>query len=189
MGVLLEGLRILATVVIVLGIITLIIYLIANLDDWCAIKEHSSCNAKMKFSQWLDLYYLNKTEWLLGCTCPSRCFAGQSNIYIEFSFIDFLRYTHWYKHREKHEKNDRKDKNLIKVLEAAQKDIDRAREQSSDTMRAAAEQVEEVSKRVEEYANTPLWALADDTKFAPLVPGTIVWDMENGTYRIEAKEK
>lgn len=201
MGVLIEVLGILSTVAGVLGFITLMIFLVSNFVDWRGIKGYGSLNAKMKFSQWLDLYHLNKNGWYISSCHVGRRFSSQNDIYIEFSYIDYLRYKHWYKNREKHEKNNCKDKNLIKVLEAAQKDIDRAREESANSMRATAEQVEEVSKRIkneqveevskriESYASTPLWALADDSKFAPLVPGIVVWDMDNGTYRIAKEEK
>lgn len=120
------------------------------------LSRRSSWTARMKFKQWLDLYYLCPKDWCLEDT-PNRYVVGKTYkssywAYIHFSFPDYLRYQFWKKSAKRRTEDTKQDERLKDILELAQSDIARLKQQADREMEEAKKQVEETSRRV----NNPL---------------------------------
>lgn len=138
------------------ALMTLIGLYLGFLSVWLSRK--SSWTSRIKFEQWLDLYYLNPKDWYLEDT-PNRYIYGANKAYgsgywayIHFSFVDYLRYRLWKRGTKRRENNAKRDKRLKDVLEVAQSDIERLKQQADREMEEAKNQIEKTSRRV----NNPL---------------------------------
>ena len=120
------------------------------LSRWLSHKQ--SWTARMKFKQWVELYYLRPKDWCLEDT-PNRYITGKIYgssgwVYVQFSFLDYLRYQLWRKDTKHREIDTQRDKRLKDILELAQSDIARLKQQADQEMEEAKKQVEETSRRV-----------------------------------------
>ena len=144
---------------VAVGIVVLIIltglYVILFIS-WLSHKSYWT--SRIKFKQWLDLYYLSPKNWCLGYT-PNRYIYGASKgykysygdgywVYIHFSFFDYLRYQLWKIGTKRRENNSNRDKRLKDVLKVAQSDIARLKAQADREMEEAKRRVEETKTRI-----------------------------------------
>ena len=126
--------------------ISLFISWLSHKSDW---------TSRVKFKQWLDLYYLNPEKWRLEGT-PNRYIYVKGGgydwsgywAYVYFSFFDYLRYRLWKIGAERRENNSKRDKRLKDVLELAQSDIERLKVQADREMEEAKRRVEETKTRI-----------------------------------------
>ena len=140
-------------IVVLIALTSLYIYL---LTKWLSRK--SFWTSRIKFKQWLDLYYLSPKNWRLEDT-PSRyiygankgyksCYGDGYWVYIHFSFFDYLRYRLWKIGTKRRENNSKRDRRLKDVLESAQSDIERLKAQADREMEEAKRRVEETKTRI-----------------------------------------
>ena len=144
---------------VIVGIVVLItltsLYVIL-LTKWLSRK--SFWTSRVKFKQWLDLYYLSPKNWRLEDT-PSRYIYGASKgykysygdgywVYIHFSFFDYLRYRLWKIGTKRRENNSKRDRRLKDVLESAQSDIERLKARADREMEEGKRRVEETKNRI-----------------------------------------
>ena len=133
------------SIVVSVTLTSLYVYLLTN---WLSHK--SSWTSRIKFEQWLDLYYLNPEEWRLEDT-PNRYIWNYRSsywAYVHFSFLDYLRYQLWKRSAMRRENNSKRDKRLKDVLELAQSDIERLKAQADREMEEAKRRVEETKTRI-----------------------------------------
>ena len=137
-------------------LITLTSLYVVLLTKWLSPK--SFWTSRIKFKQWLDLYYLSPKNWRLEDT-PNRYIYGVSKgykcsygdgywVYIHFSFFDYLRYRLWKRSTKRRKNNSERDKRLKDVLELAQSDIERLKAQADWEMEEAKRQTEETKTRI-----------------------------------------
>ena len=137
-------------------LITLTILYVYLLTKWLSRK--SFWTSRIKFKQWLDLYYLNPEEWRLEDT-PNRYIYRSRRVYgggygsgywayVHFSFLDYLRYQLWKRSAKRRENNSKRDKRLKDVLELAQSDIERLKARADWEMEEAKRRVEETKTRI-----------------------------------------
>ena len=140
-------------IVVLITLTGLYVYL---LTKWLSRK--SFWTSRIKFKQWLDLYYLSPKNWRLEDT-PSRYIYSASKgykcsygdgywVYIHFSFFDYLRYRLWKIGTKRRENNSKRDKRLKDVLELAQSDIERLKAQADREMEEVKRRVEETKTRI-----------------------------------------
>lgn len=136
-------------IVVLITLTSLYVYLLTN---WLSHK--SFWTSRIKFEQWLDLYYLNPEEWRLEDT-PNRyiyrsrrVMGGSYWAYVHFSFFDYLRYQLWKRGANRRENDAKRDKRLKDVLELAQSDIERLKIQADREMEEAKRRVEETKTRI-----------------------------------------
>ena len=148
-----DWLGVIVGIVVLITLTSLYVYL---LTKWLSCK--SFWTSRIKFKQWLDLYYLSPKNWRLEDT-PSRYIYGVSKgykysygdgywVYIHFSFFDYLRYRLWKIGTKRRENNSKRDIRLKDVLESAQSDIERLKAQSDREMEEAKRRVEETKTRI-----------------------------------------
>ena len=144
---------------IIVGIVVLITLTslhVVLLTKWLSRK--SFWTSRIKFKQWLDLYYLSPKNWRLEDT-PSRYiydarmvyknyYGGGYWAYVHFSFFDYLRYRLWKRGIKHRENNSERDKRLKDMLELAQSDIERLKAQADREMEEAKRRVEETKTRI-----------------------------------------
>ena len=137
-------------------LITLMSLYVVLFIEWLFHK--SSWTSRIKFEQWLDLYYLNPEEWRLEDT-PNRYIYRSRRVYgggygsgywayVHFSFFDYLRYRLWKIGAMHRENNSKRDRRLKDVLELAQSDIERLKVQADREMEEAKRRVEETKTRI-----------------------------------------
>lgn len=141
------------SIVVSVTLTSLYVYLLTN---WLSRK--SSWTSRIKFEQWLDLYYLNPEEWSLEDTPNRYIYSARRGYkysygdgywaYVHFSFFDYLRYQLWKRGAERRENNSKRDKRLKDVLELAQSDIERLKAQADREMEEAKRRVEETKTRI-----------------------------------------
>lgn len=118
------------------------------------LSHESSWTSRIKFEQWLDLYYLNPEEWRLEDTPNRYIYSARRDhknsywAYVHFSFFDYLRYQLWKRSTKRRENNAKRDKRLKDVLELAQSDIERLKAQADWEMEKAKRQTEETKTRI-----------------------------------------
>ena len=139
-----------AVSIVVLIILTILYFNL--LTNWLSHK--SFWTSRIKFKQWLDLYYLNPEEWRLEDT-PNRYIYRSRRVYgsgywayVHFSFFDYLRYQLWKRGANRRENDAKRDKRLKDVLELAQSDIERLKVQADWEMEEAKRQTEETKARI-----------------------------------------
>ena len=141
---------------VAVGIVALIILIglyVILLIKWLSHKSYWT--SRIKFKQWLDLYYLSPEKWRLEDT-PKRYIyvkgrgydLGGYWAYVHFSFFDYLCYHLWKRGAERRENNSKRDKRLKDVLELAQSDIERLKAQADREMEEAKRRVEETKTRI-----------------------------------------
>lgn len=141
------------SIVVLITLTGLYVYL---LTKWLSRK--SFWTSRVKFKQWLDLYYLSPKDWCLEDT-PSRyiygankgyksCYGDGYWVYIHFSFFDYLRYRLWKRGTRRRENNSKRDRRLKDVLELAQSDIERLKARADREMEEAKRQAEETKTRI-----------------------------------------
>ena len=146
----------LGVAVSIVVLITLTCLYVVLLTKWLSRK--SCWTSRIKFKQWLDLYYLNPEEWRLEDT-PNRYIYRYRRVYgsgygsgywayVHFSFFDYLRYQLWKRGTKRRENNSKRDKRLKDVLELAQSDIERLKAQADWEMEEAKRRVEETKTRI-----------------------------------------
>lgn len=145
--------------IVAVGIVVLIALMslyVVLLTKWLSRK--SFWTSRIKFKQWLDLYYLSPKNWRLEDT-PNRYIYGASKgykcgygdgywVYIHFSFFDYLRYRLWKRGIKRRENNSKRDKRLKDMLELAQSDIERLKAKADWEMEEAKRQAEETKARI-----------------------------------------
>ena len=140
----------------IVALITLTSLYVILLIKWLSHKSYWT--SRIKFKQWLDLYYLSPKNWRLEDT-PSRYiydarmvyknyYGGGYWAYVHFSFFDYLRYRLWKIGTKRRENNSERDKRLKDMLELAQSDIERLKAQADREMEEAKRQVEETKTRI-----------------------------------------
>ena len=150
---LIDCLGVAVVIVVLITLTSLYIYLLTN---WLSRK--SFWTSRIKFKQWLDLYYLSPKNWCLEDT-PSRYiydarmvyknyYGGGYWAYVHFSFFDYLRYRLWKRGIKRRENNSKRDKRLKDMLELAQSDIERLKAQADREMEEAKRRVEETKTRI-----------------------------------------
>lgn len=159
------ALKALAIAVVIVILFILVGSCVGLSSRW--LSHRSSWTARMKFKQWLDLYYLCPKDWCLEDT-PNRYVVGKTYgssywAYVHFSFPDYLRYQFWKKSTKRRENNAQRDKRLKDILELAQSDIARLKQQADREMEEAKKQVEETSRRV----NNPIVCQVNDPIVRP----------------------
>lgn len=159
------ALKALAIAVVIVILFILVGSCVSLLARWLSHKQ--SWTSRMKFKQWVELYYLCPTDWCLEDT-PNRYITGKIRgssgwVYVQFSFLDFLRYQFWKKSTKRRENNAQRDKRLKDILELAQSDIARLKQQADREMEEAKKQVEETSRRV----NNPIVCQVNDPIVRP----------------------
>ena len=128
-------LGVIVRIVVLITLTSLCVYLLIK---WLSCK--SFWTSRIKFKQWLDLYYLSPKNWRLEDT-PNRYIYGASKgykysygdgywVYIHFSFFDYLRYRLWKIGTKRRENNSKRDIRLKDVSESAQSDIERLKAQA-----------------------------------------------------------
>ena len=146
----------LGVIVGIVVLITLTSLCVVLLIKWLSRK--SFWTSRIKFKQWLDLYYLSPKNWRLEDT-PSRYIYGARMVYknyygdgywayVHFSFFDYLRYRLWKIGTKRRENNSKRDKRLKDVLELAQSDIERLKARADREMEEAKRRVEETKTRI-----------------------------------------
>ena len=144
---------VIAGIVVLITLTSLYIYLLIK---WLSPK--SFWTSRIKFKQWLDLYYLNPKVWRLDGT-PNRYIYGASKgykysygdgywVYVHFSFFDYLRYRLWKRGAERRGNDAKRDRRLKDVLELAQSDIERLKARADREMEEAKRQTEETKARI-----------------------------------------
>lgn len=140
-------------IVVLITLTSLYVYLLIK---WLSRKPFWT--SRIKFEQWLDLYYLSPKNWRLEDT-PSRYiydarmvnkdyYWGGYWAYVHFSFFDYLRYRLWKRSAKRRENNAKRDRRLKDVLELAQSDIERLKIQADREMEEAKRRVEETKTRI-----------------------------------------
>lgn len=147
------------------------------------LSRRSSWTARMKFKQWLDLYYLCPKDWCLEDT-PNRYVIGKTYgssywAYVHFSFPDYLRYQFWKKNAKRRTEDTKQDERLKDILELAQSDIARLKQQADREMEEAKKQVEETSRRVN---NSIMCQVTNPTT---LPPAREFWEALITTYGLD----
>lgn len=146
----------LGVAVSIVVLITLTSLYVVLLTKWLSRK--SFWTSRIKFKQWLDLYYLSPKNWRLEDT-PSRYiydarmvyknyYGGGYWAYVHFSFFDYLRYRLWKRGIKRRENNSKRDKRLKDMLELAQSDIERLKAKADREMEEAKRQTEETKTRI-----------------------------------------
>ena len=146
----------LGVAVSIVVLITLTSLYVVLLTKWLSRK--SFWTSRIKFKQWLDLYYLSPKNWRLEDT-PSRYiydarmvyknyYGGGYWAYVHFSFFDYLRYQLWKRSTKRRENNSERDKRLKDMLELAQSDIERLKAKADREMEEAKRRVEETKTRI-----------------------------------------
>ena len=121
--------------------------------SWLSHKSYWT--SRIKFEQWLNLYYLNPEKWRLEGT-PNRYIYVKGGgydwsgywAYVHVSFFDYLRYRLWKIGTKRRENNSNRDKRLKDVLKLAQSDIERLKAQADWEMEEAKRRVEETQTRI-----------------------------------------
>ena len=119
------------SIVVLIALMSLYVVL---LTKWLSHK--SFWTSRIKFKQWLDLYYLSPENWRLEDTPNRYIYSARKSYknsywaYIHFSFVDYLRYQLWKRGTKRHENNSKRDRRLKDVLELAQSDIERLKAQA-----------------------------------------------------------
>ena len=137
-------------IVVLITLTSLCVYLLIK---WLSRKPFWTL--RIKFKQWLDLYYLNPEKWRLEGT-PNRYIYVKGGgydwsgywAYVHFSFFDYLRYRLWKIGTKRRENNAKRDKRLKDVLKLAQSDIARLKAQADREMEEAKRRVEETKTRI-----------------------------------------
>ena len=141
------------SIVVLITLTSLYVYLLIK---WLSCK--SFWTSRVKFKQWLDLYYLSPKNWRLEDT-PNRyiygankgyksCYGDGYWAYVHFSFFDYLRYRLWKIGTKRRENNSKRDKRLKDVLELAQSDIERLKARADGEMEEAKRRVDETKTRI-----------------------------------------
>ena len=144
---------VIAGIVVLITLTSLYIYLLIK---WLSHKSYWT--SRIKFKQWLDLYYLSPKNWRLEDT-PKRYIYDASNgykyndwggywAYVHFSFFDYLRYRLWKRGAERRGNDAKRDRRLKDVLELAQSDIERLKARADREMEEAKRQTEETKARI-----------------------------------------
>lgn len=159
------ALKALAIAVVIVILFILVSSCVSLSSRW--LSRRSFWTARMKFKQWLDLYYLCPKDWCLEDT-PNRYVVGKTYgssywAYVHFSFPDYLRYQFWKKSAKRRTENTKQDERLKDILELAQSDIARLKQQADREMEEAKKQVEETSRRV----NNPIVCQVNDPIVRP----------------------
>lgn len=137
------------SIVILITLTGLYVYL---LTKWLSCK--SFWTSRIKFEQWLDLYYLSPKNWRLEDTPSRYIYSARKSYkdsywaYVHFSFFDYLRYQLWKRSTKRRENNSERDKRLKDVLKLAQSDIERLKIQADWEMEEAKRQTEETKTRI-----------------------------------------
>ena len=137
-------------------LITLTSLYVVLLTKWLSRKPFWT--SRIKFKQWLDLYYLHPEEWRLEDT-PNRYIYRSRRVYgsdygsgywayVHFSFFDYFRYQLWKRSTKRRKNNSERDRRLKDVLELAQSDIERLKAQADWEMEEAKRRVEETKTRI-----------------------------------------
>lgn len=158
-------LKALSIAVVIVILFILVGSCVGLFSSW--LSRRSSWTARMKFKQWLDLYYLCPKDWCLEDT-PNRYVVGKTYrssywAYVHFSFPDYLRYQFWKKSAKRRTENTKQDERLKDILELAQSDIVRLKQQADQEMEEAKKQVEETSRRV----NNPIMCQVTNPTMLP----------------------
>lgn len=175
------ALKALAIAVVIVILFILVGSCVVLFSRWLSRK--SSWTTRMKFKQWLDLYYLCPKDWCLEDT-PNRYVVGKTYggsywAYVHFSFPDYLRYQFWKKSAKRRAENTKQDERLKDILELAQSDIARLKQQADQEMEEAKKQVEETSRRV----NNPI--MCQVTNPITLPPTREFWEALITTYGLD----
>lgn len=103
-------------------------------------KNRAGSNVKLKYSDFQKYYAVNPDRYILGEYVSTK---GES-YFIEFGFIDYIRYRFWRKtfsaKKQKAEDNER----LAKYLRVVQRDIETKRKQSAEQYKEAADIINQI---------------------------------------------
>lgn len=124
-----------------------LIFLIAAFCEW---SETHSGSPRMKFNQWRDIYYVKPSRWTLYCDGPATSIGSYCETYVRFSFIDYYRYKWWRYRENKRELERDNNKELQRILEQAQDDIDALKKKADREMEEAMHNTKEIAKRISE---------------------------------------
>ena len=94
---------------------TLLFYLI--FDDWI---YHCKDNARIRFKSFLAFYSIAPQKWCLYRN--NVAYYGGSEF--GFNIIDWLRYKHWRKHREKWEAKQQQNAEYLRTIELIKEDLE-----------------------------------------------------------------
>ena len=127
---------------------SLVALIITIISDYCIGNNHKD-SVKMKFSYFRDTYYINPKAWALPGQVISGLYCASGNIdklryikstnyynqfyYIQFSFIDWLKFRAWmiqYKWDELGKKVQKEEeeeaRRLAEIIAAMQADVNKA---------------------------------------------------------------
>lgn len=124
--------------------IFLFIFLLVDWSESCPDAPH------MKFDQWHDIYLVRPGRWTLYTVGPAVSVGWTTETYVRFSFIDYYRYQWWLRGEKKREKERDNNKELQRILEQAQGDIEELKKKADSEMERVAREVKTISKRISE---------------------------------------
>ena len=101
----------------ILLILTAMLIFYAIFDDWIC---YSKDDIRIRFKAFLAFYSIAPHKWSLYKNCVS--YNGGSDF--GFSLIDWLRYKHWRKHKEKWETKQRQNAEYLRAIELIKKDLE-----------------------------------------------------------------
>lgn len=121
--------------------------LIFLIGDW---SDSSSDGPLMKFDQWHDIYLVRPDRWTLYSSGPAVNIGWTNETRISFSFVDYYRYQRWLKEERKRELERNNNKELQRILEQTQGDIEELKKRADEEMEQAVRDVKMISKRISE---------------------------------------
>lgn len=147
-----EVLTAILAIIIVLAGACGIVFSIAWLIDYCNYRDGIENKPKIKFSAFRTFYDINPSRWYLGeatveCKIPRKD-INNDHLYsglfdtretFVFTYIDYLRYSHWRNSKYKFETELSNDKVTARMLEAVKQDV---ADFESKTMRETREALE-----------------------------------------------
>lgn len=93
---------------------------------------------KIKFSDWSTWYFLNEDVWQMHYVYNGIVSRIDLDIWYCFNFIDELKFRHFIKTIKKKNTQKNQNKDIVKLLEKVQKDIEDVKEKSTKEINSAA---------------------------------------------------
>ena len=115
----------------ILGCFTaaIFVFCIICFSNWYGSKLANGL--KIKFNQFLTMYRIDPNRWILdrdGTVLYEKYCANEIHQWFYFSPIDYLRYKHFYRKKDKEKKKLKSDNKWEKVIISWQEDIDKYKE-------------------------------------------------------------
>lgn len=102
---------------------------------------------KIKFSDWSTWYFLNEDVWQTHYIYDGVVSRKDLDIWYCFNFIDEFKFRYFIKTIKKKNSQKEQNKDIVKLLEKVQKDIEDVKEKSAKEINSAAETWDKIVNR------------------------------------------